>query len=186
MNGSWLLTKWSRHVSRRVLISNLPPWLAHWKYCRHVNISLYSDTLYWFQSKQTLLSLLDVAFLSEIIPAYWNCPLMKCFSKSMIVASQGSNWHSTNVQTEILFVLWFIIFIWTLAIYISRWNGWNFSYRFNSFTFLCLSQTSIYIPTVFFRSHCCLQKTIVCIVELFSWSLLLLLITNCITNIIYR
>ena len=39
--------------------------LAHWNYSPRVDMSLHSDTLFWFRAKQSLLFLLNAACLAE-------------------------------------------------------------------------------------------------------------------------
>ena len=64
--------------------------LTHWNNNPRIDMSLYSDTLFWFRANQSLLFLLNAACLAE----KHQIPILKC----LVWPDRGSNPRSTALE----------------------------------------------------------------------------------------
>jgi hypothetical protein len=68
--------------------------LSHWNNSPRVDMSLHSDTLFWFRANQSLLFLLNTAWLAE----KQHIPILK----SLVWPDWGSNPRSTTLEASTL------------------------------------------------------------------------------------
>jgi hypothetical protein len=104
--------QWDDDEVRFVLKNNTLSWifiiLAHWNKSLWVDMSLHSDTLFWFRVDQSLLFLLNAACLVEKMYCKtrhnnnsrisyeflsWSCPLLSVYIKQVHVGELTWSWQ---------------------------------------------------------------------------------------------
>ena len=97
--------------------------LAHWNISSRIDMSLRTDTLFWYRANQSLFFLLNAAFFAE----KQQIPVLQFFGLTRL----GLKLTMKAYQC--------VLYVWSLEIHLSRWEGWDSINRFNPDEYKCLS-----------------------------------------------
>ena len=145
--------------------------LAHWNNSLRADMSLHSDTLFWFRANQSLLFLLNVVCLAEkqqipilVWPDLGSNPRLNALEVSTLTIMPLILNEIQPISTNIILMEFCDCFFWFIYIcivigepIIIKWRpSWSWSY--GSWIYNYLYNQCIF-PLTFFEFESCLQMT---------------------------